>query len=170
MAPRYIPGRPVGDTPAGSGVSADTGAVPDASRISPPVLLPGFPNPVQLSLTADIDPAGLTLASIRCGLHATVEEAGPDGRTIVALRPGERLDRDFILRLGVADRDRAVPSLVLTPDAGPDPKEGTFLLTLLPPHGQAAPRPRDVALLLDRSGSMTGWKVVAEEETYPSGL
>ena len=161
IAPRYIPGCPLDDAPAGSGVATDTGAVPDASRISPPVLLPGFPNPVRLSLTADIDPAGLTLAGIRCGLHATVREAGPDGRTVVALRPGERLDRDFILRLAVADQDHAAPSLVLTPDAGPDPQQGTFLLTLLPPGGQAAPRPRDVVLLLDRSGSMTGWKVVA---------
>jgi len=161
VAPRYIPGCPLGDPPAGGGVAADTSAVPDASRISPPVLLPGFPDPVRLSLTADIDPAGLTLASIRCGLHATVEEAGPDGRAIVTLRPGERLDRDFILRLVVADRDKSAPSLVLTPDAGQDPQEGTFLLTLLPPGGQAAPRPRDVVLLLDRSGSMTGWKVVA---------
>jgi Ca-activated chloride channel homolog len=161
IAPRYIPGCPLDDSPAGSGVATDTGAVPDASRISPPVLLPGFPNPVRLSLTADIDPAGLTLAGIRCGLHATVEEAGPDGRTIIALRPGERLDRDFIVRLAVADRGQAAPSLVLTPDAGPDPQQGTFLLTLLPPGGQAAPRPRDVAVLLDRSGSMTGWKMVA---------
>lgn len=161
IAPRYIPGCPLDDAPAGSGVATDTGAVPDASRISPPVLLPGFPNPVRLSLTADIDPAGLTLAGIRCGLHATVQEAGPGGRTIVALQPGERLDRDFILRLAAADQDNPTPSLILIPDAGQDPRQGTFLLTLLPPSGQAAPRPRDVALLLDRSGSMTGWKVVA---------
>jgi Ca-activated chloride channel homolog len=160
VAPRYIPGSPLGGPPAGSGVAADTGAVPDASRISPAVLLPGFPNPVRLSLTAEIDPAGLPLASIRCSLHATVDEVGPDRRTIIALRPGERLDRDFILRLAVADREKVAASLVVTPDAGPDP-EGTFLLTLLPPAGQAPPRPRDVALVLDRSGSMTGWKMVA---------
>src|SRR5580704_7596204 len=40
VAPRYIPGSALGDAPAGSGVAADTDAVPDASRISPPVLLP----------------------------------------------------------------------------------------------------------------------------------
>jgi Ca-activated chloride channel family protein len=32
---------------------------------------------------------------------------------------------------------------------------------VLPPAGVAAPRPRDVVLLLDRSGSMQGWKMVA---------
>jgi Ca-activated chloride channel homolog len=161
VAPRYIPGSPLGGGPAGSGVAADTGAVPDASRISPPVLLPGFPNPVRLSLRAEIDPAGLALAGIRCSLHATAEEAGPAGRTVVALRPGERLDRDFILRLAVADRADVGGSLLLTPDAEQDPVEGTFLLTLLPPAGQGPSWPRDVALVLDRSGSMSGWKIVA---------
>lgn len=42
VAPRYIPGAPLDGAPAGGGVAPDTGAVPDASRITPPVLLPGF--------------------------------------------------------------------------------------------------------------------------------
>ena len=161
VAPRYIPGSPLGGAPAGSGVSADTDAVPDASRISPPVLLPGFPNPVRLTMDVDIDPAGLPLAGIRCSLHATAEDAATDGHTIVRLRPGERLDRDFILRLAIADHERIATSLVLTPDPGEDPMQGTFTLTLLPPDGGDRPRPRDVALVLDRSGSMSGWKMVA---------
>jgi len=161
VAPRYIPGSPLGGAPAGSGVAADTDAVPDASRISPPVLLPGFPNPVRLAMSVDIDPAGLPLAGIRCSLHATAEEAATDGHTIVRLRPGERLDRDFILRLAMADRERIATSLLLTPDPGEDSAQGTFTLTLLPPDGDGRPRPRDVALVLDRSGSMGGWKMVA---------
>jgi Ca-activated chloride channel family protein len=50
-------------------------------------------------------------------------------------------------------------TLTLTPDAEGD--EGTFRLTVLPPSSAATPRPRDVVLLLDRSGSMQGWKMVA---------
>ena len=161
VAPRYIPGRPLGEVPAGGGVVADTDAVPDASRISPPVLLPGFPNPVRLTVSADIDPAGLPLAGIRCSLHATAEQATADGHTIVRLRPGERLNRDFILRLARAGQDQMATSLVLTPDPGEDPAQGTFTLTLLPPDGAVQPRPRDVVLVLDRSGSMRGWKMVA---------
>ena len=161
VAPRYIPGSPLGGAPAGTGVAADTDAVPDASRISPPVLLPGFPNPVRLTVSADIDPAGLPLAGIRCSLHATAEQADSDGHTLVRLRPGERLDRDFILRLAVADHDQVTTSLVLTPDTEEDPARGTFTLTLLPPDGEGRPRPRDVVLVLDRSGSMLGWKIVA---------
>jgi Ca-activated chloride channel family protein len=162
VAPRYIPGSPLGGVPAGTGVAADTDAVPDGSRISPPVLLPGFPNPVRLTVSADIDPAGLPLAGIRCSLSATAEQAGDGGgRTIVRLRPGERLDRDFIVRLAVADHDQIATSLVLTPDPGEDPAQGTFTLTLVPPDGGSRPRPRDVVLVLDRSGSMRGWKMVA---------
>ncbi len=171
VAPRYVPGRPLDGAPAGGGVAPDTDAVPDASRITPPVLLPGFPNPVRLTLSADIDPAGLPVTGIRCSLHAVAESRGADGHTVVRLRSGERLDRDFILRMAIADTERSVASLVLTPDAdtgadpgadsGADPARGTFTLTLVPPRGAAAGRPRDVVLVLDRSGSMQGWKMVA---------
>ena len=112
-------------------------------------------------MSADIDPAGLELAGIRCSLHATAEQAADGGHTIVRLRAGERLDRDFILRLALARHDQVATSLVLTPDSGEDAAEGTFTLTLLPPDGADRPRPRDVVLVLDRSGSMDGWKMVA---------
>lgn len=42
IAPRYIPGVPLPGPQVGAGISPDTDAVPDASRISPPVLLPNY--------------------------------------------------------------------------------------------------------------------------------
>jgi Ca-activated chloride channel family protein len=159
VAPRYIPGTPLGDPPAGDGVEPDTDAVPDASRISPPVLLPGFPNPVRLSLTVDLDPAGLPLSELRSSLHVVATETATEtaaDRTTVRLQPGERLDRDFILRLGFAAQESS--SLALVPDSSG--VEGTFTLTVLP-GAAAAPRPREVVLVIDRSGSMMGWKMVA---------
>lgn len=155
VAPRYVPGAPLGDAPAGPGVAEDTDAVPDASRISPPVLLPGFPNPVRLSITVDVDPAGLPLTEIHSALHVVTEDSEGE-RVKVRLQPGERLDRDFILRLGYAGHECA--ALSLAPDESGE--EGTFSLTVLP-DGGARPRPRDVVLVLDRSGSMQGWKMVA---------
>ncbi|MFD0898834.1 VIT domain-containing protein [Actinomadura sediminis] len=151
VAPRYIPGAPLDDERAGPGTADDTDAVPDASRISPPVLLPGFPNPVRLTIDVDIDPAGLPLTDVASTLHVVAEENGR-----ISLRPGERLDRDFVLRLRHAEDESA--SLALAPDEAGD--EGTFTLTVLP-SGEARPRPRDVVLVLDRSGSMRGWKMVA---------
>ncbi|PCC74926.1 Ca-activated chloride channel family protein [Nannocystis exedens] len=158
VAPRFIPGIPLDDEQAGTGTASDTDRVPDASRISPPVLLPGFASPVRLSLAVTIDGAGLPVAGLRSSLHEV--HAAPDGRGWrVELRPGERLDRDFILRwtLGGAALHSAA---VWAPDA--DGEGATAMITVVPPVGAAAQaRPRDVVLVLDRSGSMGGWKMVA---------
>ncbi len=157
VAPRYVPGIPLSETPSGDGISPDTDAAPDASRISPPVLLPGFPNPVRLSLTVHVAGDAAVLAGLRASLH-TVASEPREGACVVRLLPGERLDRDFILRFPLAGEGVA-PSLVLAPDSEGD--EGTYLLTLVPPRGaRAAERARDVVFVVDRSGSMGGWKMV----------
>jgi Ca-activated chloride channel family protein len=156
VAPRYIPGEPLADGQVGDGVAPDTTQVPDASRISPPVLLPGFPNPVRLSVAVDIDPGTLPLSGISSSLHATATEDAATG-TRVRLNPGERADRDFILRLRYGS-EAIGTSLAVLPD-GDD--GGTFALTVLPPVTDAPTRGRDVVLVLDRSGSMGGWKMIA---------
>ncbi|NUW39985.1 VIT domain-containing protein [Nonomuraea rhodomycinica] len=158
VAPRYIPGAPLDGAPAGDGAAPDTEAVPDASRITPPVLLPGFPAPVRLSLAVTVDPAGLDLRDVSSSLHV-VEE---DGHT-VRLRPGERLDRDFVLRLAF---DTSTSLQIDTSETGGGTGGetgggGTFALTVVPPALEAPRTPRDLVLLLDRSGSMSGWKMVA---------
>ncbi|HEX7304629.1 VIT domain-containing protein [Lentzea sp.] len=149
VAPRYIPGKPLDGPSVGDGHADDTDAVPDASRITPPVLLPGFPNPVRLTIGVDVDPAGLELGEIRSSLH-TVETEG----TTVTVAPGERADRDFVLRLAYANTSSAAVCV-------PDEDGGTYQVTVLPPELDTPVRPRDVVLLLDRSGSMSGWKMVA---------
>jgi Ca-activated chloride channel family protein len=151
VAPRYVPGVPLSGPSAGDGQQQDTDAVPDASRISPPVLLPGFPNPLRLSIGVDIDPAGLELGEVRSSLHTVTEQGGT-----LRIAPGERADRDFVLRLTYAP---GAESAVAVPDE--DGEQGTYQLVVLPPAPAATPRPKDVVLLLDRSGSMGGWKMVA---------
>ncbi|MDQ3786488.1 MAG: VWA domain-containing protein, partial [Actinomycetota bacterium] len=158
VAPKYIPGRPVDGEQVGDGTALDTDEVPDASRISPPVLLPGFPNPVDLSLSVDVDTAGLPLADVRSSLHATRTDDTDSGMRI-SLNPGERADRDFLLRLKIGDESAISTALTVLPDE--DEQGGTFALTVLPPTGEPAKRGRDVVLVLDRSGSMSGWKMVA---------
>ncbi|CAM3911600.1 VIT domain-containing protein [Kibdelosporangium persicum] len=156
VAPRYIPGEPLAGGQVGDGVAEDTDAVPDASRISPPVLLPGFPNPVRLSVVVDVDPGALPLHGISSSLHAVITEDAPTGLR-VRLEPGERADRDFILRLRYG-AEAISTSLAVLPEGE---SGGTFALTVLPPSAKTAARPRDVVLVLDRSGSMGGWKMVA---------
>ena len=159
VAPRYIPGEPLNGPSAGPGMEQDTDLVPDASCISPPVLLPGFRSPVRLSLEVEIDPAGIEVSELRSSLHSVGDEAAAGGVRRVKLVPGERLNRDFLLRFAVG-QSQIKPTVALAPDAAGD--EGTFQLTLLPPATlPTSARPRDVVLILDRSGSMGGWKMVA---------
>jgi Ca-activated chloride channel homolog len=160
VAPRYIPGTPLPGPSVGDGTALDTEDVPDASRITPPVLLAGFPSPVRLSLMVDLHDGEAATADIRCSLHAAAEESC-DGYRRIRLFPGERLDRDFILRFRLGD-ETIRSTLTLHPDSGCD-REGTFALTVVPPveSGAQPSRPRAVAFVLDRSGSMEGWKIVA---------
>lgn len=155
VAPRYTPGSVLGGDQAGLGHALDTDLVPDASRISPPVLLPGSPNPVRLALRVTMEDG--TARQVASSLHAVTEIHG--AVQVIEVRPGERLDRDFLLRWRI-DETALVSSLVCAAD--PDGANGTFALTIVPPSTQTVgARPRDVILVIDRSGSMSGWKMVA---------
>lgn len=159
VAQRYIPGSPRDGSSVGSGTSPDTDAVPDASRITPPVLLPGFKSPVRLSIEVSLDRQTLIdVDSLSSSLHA-VTSVSNENHTIVGVQPGARIDRDFILRFRVAT-DRVRSSLYVVPDA--QGQSSTFLLNLIPPSEAADKRrPRDLVFVLDRSGSMGGWKMAA---------
>ncbi len=161
LAPRFTPGTPLPGPSVGLGTVADTTATPDASRVTPPVLIPGSPNPVQLSLSLSLHHSGVAPESLRSALHAvaTVVEARV---TRVHLKPAERMDRDFILRYRLLEKGCRTQLLVSCDAQG---EEGTWQLCFLPPQ-PAAPRPLDVVFLLDRSGSMEGWKL----ETARSAL
>ncbi|MEY9929157.1 Ca-activated chloride channel family protein [Catenulispora sp. GP43] len=158
VAPRYVPGAGLPGEQVGSGTADDTDQVPDASRISPPILLPGFPNPVRLSIEVAVDPVELPLTGLTSSLHGVSVEEPDAGRYLVRLDPGARADRDFVLRLAYGGSAAATSLAVARDEQGP---AGTFLLTVLPPEPTGAVRPRDVALVLDRSGSMSGWKMAA---------
>jgi len=165
VAPRYIPGAPLPGPAVGPGTADDTDRVPDASRITPPVLLPGWPSPVALEIVVELSVGSIPITDIRSSLHGVwLDESETNSRGVQQLRvlPGHKLDRDFILRFKLAG-DVVRSSLVLQPDPSGKPG-GTFALTLVPPVCSAADvsdRPRSVAFVLDRSGSMEGWKMVS---------
>lgn len=164
VAPRYVPGIPLDGPPVGLGWGSDTDAAPDASRVTPPVLLPGFPNPVCLSLEVQFDPAGLCdvgtewTTQVRSSLHSVIVDEGPPWT--IRLQPEERLNRDFILRFPVATGATQTTLICSSASQG---EPGTFALTLVPPTmpAESQVKPRDVVIVLDRSGSMGGWKMVA---------
>ena len=158
VAPRYIPGRALGTPPVGSGTHPDTTSVPDASRLRSPTLLPGYPNPVELSVEVEVDTGGPAITRMRSSLHVVATKvSGPLGQ--VRLEPGERLNRDFILRW-----DLAGPQIQAGCVRCESPVQGEEVVqvSLTPPARDTQDRaPRDVVFVLDRSGSMGGWKMVA---------
>lgn len=155
VAPRYTTGTPLPGDRTGAGLAADTDAVPDASRVTPPRLADGDDRPdLQISLT--LDPGGLAVSNLRASLPSAVTDT--DGSTRLRVEQGTRADRDFVLRFRV-DRSELSSSVLLVPDVE-GAAEGTWSVTVVPPAETSGP-PRDVVVLLDRSGSMGGWKMIA---------
>lgn len=156
VAHRYTTGTPLPGDQTGPGVARDTDAVPDASRVTPPRLADDDERPeLQISLT--VESAGLPVSDLRTSLPTAVLEDSADGPTRLRVEPGARADRDFVLRFRL-DRGALSSSALLVPDADGD--EGTWSVTLVPP-AEPSSAPRDVVVVLDRSGSMGGWKMVA---------
>lgn len=159
VGPRYIPGAPVivEDQPPGAGRSPDTDRVTDASRITPPVAVPGTPiNPV--SLTVDLA-AGFPPALIESPSHPILVVTEPDGRRQIGLRAEQvPADRDFVLRWKAAMGSAPIAA-AFTQHHG----EASYaFLTLTPPAWPDQPQsvqPREVIFVIDTSGSMAGTSI-----------
>jgi Ca-activated chloride channel family protein len=158
ITPRYIPE----DT--GYLMASDTGRlastrVPDAHRITPPLMHPdGEPDEaLRLPVTINVDlKPGFELGQIASRFHATMVDRSETGRAQVSLADGPiPANRDFVLTW--RPDDEASPSAALFTEEW----EGqTYLLAqILPPAelGSDVPRrPRETIFVIDNSGSMGG--------------
>ena len=158
LTPRYIPGIPVADR-RGSGWSADTDRVPDASLITPPVVTQSSDH--SFSMHAIID-AGTALDVIASRYHpitvAVVDEAA--GVYEVTLTDSTApMDHDLELVW------RPVPDSMARAALFREDKDGIphVLLMVLPPDDMAGDHatavesmPRDLVFVIDTSGSMHG--------------
>jgi len=157
LGDRYIPGEEQEGAPIGDGTHPDTAAVPDASRITPPRLLPGVRPAHDLSIEVAMDLAGLPLGDLACSQHATATSF-EDGRVTVRLARGDELpNRDFILRWRVGGA--AAQGAVWT-------HGDRFAAVLVPPSdvSESGRVAREVVLVVDTSGSMMGPKMPAAIE------
>jgi len=151
LTPRYIPGTPLPDK-QGSGWSADTDDVPDASLITPPQVT--VSNNHRISLRADIN-AGMPLEIIASRYHpVTVTETNGHYRAELT-NAQSYMDHDFELvwQPVPAARPRAM-AFTETVDGKP-----YHLLMVMPPDQDKAPSvrmPRETIFIVDTSGSMHG--------------
>jgi len=148
VGPRYIP---------------DTGRVPDASRITPPVTPPGTRSGHDISIEVALD-AGVPVGNITSELHEVEILRDGTGRgALVRLKDRVAIpNRDFVLTYEVAGD--AIQSGYLAHRTG---EEGYLTLILLPPKRvrpeQAAPR--EMIFVVDRSGSQSGLPIEKAKET-----
>jgi len=161
LTARYVPGGAGDDeplppelltAPGGTGWARATPLVPDAARISPPLLHPrsGRINPLTLHVELD---AGFPLDRLDSPTHR-VELSPLEGFRHEVWLSEVPADRDFVLRW--------------TPQRGHEPRAAIFsekrhgehyvLLMVLPPQEEAAAAslPREAILVIDTSGSMGG--------------
>jgi Ca-activated chloride channel family protein len=162
VGPRYIPGSPVAAaTP--TGWAPPTDQVPDAPRVTPPVLRPAEgarpANPVSIRVVLD---AGVPLATVASAYHAVDVREIDAGRREVVLKDTTYATRDFELGWSVAP-DRT-PKLALFTEQ----RDGRnfALLMLMPPTAAtpAARLPREVVFVIDTSGSMHGTSIAQAKE------
>jgi Ca-activated chloride channel family protein len=164
VGPRYIPGNPVSggageDSGApkvgGEGTAPGTERVPDAPKITPPILPEGVRSGHDISLLLDID-AGLPIDFSRSEsvAHTVHTEKVSANRLIARLDDADRIaNRDFVFRWGInADK----PSVGLL--AHRDERGGFFTLMLHPQlnPADADVTPREITFLIDVSGSQHG--------------
>lgn len=159
VAPRYIPGNPLEGSEVtafqGSGWASNTREVPDAGRITPPVVDPSEVRINPVSIDIHLDP-GMPLSRLESVYHAITREKDRQGIYHLALREsGVPADRDF--------------ELLWVPSTGSAPRAALFneqyqgdsyaLLMMMPPVASpdAPPRtPRELIFVIDTSGSMHG--------------
>ncbi len=165
VAPRYMPGQPVGKQ--GGGWAPDTTRVPDASRISPPVTPEGTRAGHDISVEVKID-AGVSIESLASKTHDVAIERPGLNRAVVRLRDQATIpNKDFIVRYAVAGK--RVEDAVLVHKSG---KDGYFTLILQPPERvtPAEITPKELVFVLDTSGSMSGFPIQKAKETMRLAL
>lgn len=158
-----LDGPPDGADPSGTGVAPDTDRVPDASRITPPVLKPGYRTAHDISLAVSLD-AGVPIQDIQITNHtAAVERAGAAGATAV-LSPADSIpNKDFVMKYAVVGEKAEMAVLAHSKGA----EQGYFMLMIQPKLDAelAEAPPREIVFLVDISGSMRGEPTQKVKET-----
>jgi len=145
VGPRYIPGTLIDET-------GDTDRVPDASRITPPVVAQGIRSGHDIDVTVEID-SQLPVSHINSPSHQ-IQIKSLDNKTLVKLDKEDTIpNKDFSLRYQVAD-NKTQANLITQSDS----RGGHFAVYLIPALEYSSDDiiPKDIVFLVDTSGSQQG--------------
>lgn len=165
VGPRYIPGTPIDENasepdPTRENWGQDSDRVPDASRITPPVLPPGTRSGHDIGVTVELDAGGL-VQEVRSPSHKIITNRR--GNIVeVQLNSEDTIpNKDLILRYRVSGKE--TQTTVLTQS---DEKGGHFALYLVPAIEYKTNEivPKDIIFLMDTSGSQRGEPIAKSKE------
>jgi Ca-activated chloride channel family protein len=145
VGPRYIPGN----------------FVPDASRITPPVLKPGERTGHDIALSVKLD-AGVPIQKVHSISHViNIQTINRHEKHIQLHRVDTLPNKDFVLRYEVAGK---VPQMATI--AHHDERGGFFTLMIQPQRTvtYAQVIPRELIFIVDTSGSMRGFPIEKSKE------
>ena len=166
VGPRYIPGEKIVGK-QGGGWAPDTDRVPDASRITPPVIKPGERSGHDIDLTLRID-GGVKLDDPKSPSHWIKMERGSSRTATVKLDERDTIpNKDFILRYKVIGKAPSFGSVVFS-----EGDSGYFLLMLAPKADYSKKEiiPREILFVVDSSGSQQGDPLTKSKELVRRAL
>ena len=159
VGPRFIPGTPSGKE--GTGWSPDTTTVPDASRITPPVLKPDVRSGHDISLTVRLN-AGLPIVGLNSLSHdVEIINEGAGIRTVSIKEQDSIPNKDFILEYCPAGQTPRAAYLTHYSQAG-----GYLMLMMQPSLAEVSTNieKKEIFFVVDCSGSMSGYPIQKVKE------
>lgn len=154
IAPRYLPGNPVGQ--AGDGILPDTDQVPDASWLQPPLRLAGGTRlDLEVLVRGPVHGVESAQHAVSMRLEGGDLRLAPSGKA--------SLDRDIVFAVVPGD------------GAGIEARgytDGKHAVVQVAPPATGAPDalPRDAVFVVDISGSMDGTKMEAAKAALTAAL
>ena len=171
MTPRYIPGVPIANTEeirhfSGEGWAVNTDQVPDASHITPPVLLATSESTNRANLSILLA-AGFALGQVNSSYHQIEEVIVNDNTRKIRLIDDVPANRDFELVWQASNQQAPQAALFKQHKNGED----YALLMLTPPNKMnIASISRELIFIVDTSGSMDGTSMKQAKTALQYGL
>ena len=165
VAPRYIPGNNVTGY-SGNGWAFDTDIVPDASKITPPVMKLNERSKNSISLSVNLD-VGLDVDKISSPSHRINIDKKIEGLYSVTLNKDKHLpNKDFILEYSIKRGREPKAALFVNSmefdDGTSTYNENYFMLMAMPPKenfNEINNIAKEMVFIIDVSGSMSGTSI-----------